>query len=52
VIAGVLPKEMEISRGPMGELTDDELAALIEQLRAGLLVGTPAEGKPPAKQTH
>jgi hypothetical protein len=35
VTAGVLPKEMEITRSsPIGELSDDELAALIEQLRS------------------
>lgn len=52
VIAGVLPKEVDITRRPLDELGDDELAELIERLRVGLLVGTPAEGKPPAKQTH
>lgn len=36
VLAGLLPKELELSRNPLAEMTDDELAAAIELVRTQL----------------
>ena len=34
VIAGLLPKEFKLDANPLGEMTDDELARLIDLIRA------------------
>lgn len=47
VIAGLLPKQVEIERNPLAEMSDDELSNLIDLIRAadGAAVSARSGGK-------
>jgi len=56
VVASLLPKEVEISRRVFDDVSEDELAAVIEILREEVRKETPPASKPELeptpKQTH
>jgi len=49
VVASLLPKELKVDRGPVEDLSDDELAHLIDVVRAEISpAGEAGEGEGPA----
>lgn len=44
VIAGILPKEVKVDVGPLEEIGDDELAAILAAARAAVLAAPPPRG--------
>ena len=51
VVAGILPKELNVNTNPIQDLTDDELAAAIAALQS-FIGSQPAEGGSDSETKH